>query len=90
MVRDIRFATRDYSSLTAGASTFLFVAHTAATADKLRAKARLWDNMLRGNICPLMKESLQLLAVDSGPCHVDWVIAEVSDEGHTAILITPW
>ena len=88
MVRDICFATRDYSSLTAGASTFLFVAHTAATADKLRAKARLWDNMLRGNVHPSIVESSQLLAIGIGPCHFIWVTAEAAAEGLTTLLVT--
>ena len=53
MVREIRFATSKYTSLTAGVSTFLFVDQTAAVAKKLRSKSRLWDNALMGKRSPL-------------------------------------
>ena len=64
MVREVRFATRDYASLTAVLSAFLFVPHTAVADEKLRAEARIWYNDLRGNICPSMAESSQILDID--------------------------
>ena len=61
---------RDYALLMAGSSAFLFVSHTVA-AEKMWAKAHLWENALRGNVQLSMAKYLQLLAVNSGPCHVD-------------------
>ena len=52
MFREVRFVTRDCVSLIAGARTFLFVAHTAASAEKLRTKERPRDNTLRRNVHP--------------------------------------
>ena len=54
MFSEVRFKMQDYTSLTAGARAFLFVAQTSAAAEKLRSKARLCDNTLRVNITPSM------------------------------------
>ena len=64
MVREASFARQDYTSLTAGIIAFLFDVHTEAAAKKLRTKARIWDNVLRGNIFISMSESSQLLEMD--------------------------
>ena len=52
MVRGVRFSTRYYASMVAGASAFLFSAHTLVAAKKLQDKSSLWDDALRGNVCP--------------------------------------
>ena len=53
IVREFRFGTRDYDSLGTGASKFLFFAHMAAAAEKLRVKAHFKDNSLRENVRPM-------------------------------------
>ena len=66
MVSEVRFATRGYA--------FLFIAHMLVAAKNLQAKARIWYKTLRGSVCPSMAEHSQLLSIDIGPYHVDWVI----------------
>ena len=81
--------TRDYSYLTAGARALLFVDHTSAAVDeKLRSKARLWENVLRENVHTSMVDSYKLLEIDSLPRHINWVTAEVAAERLIAILST--
>ena len=88
MVREVRFITRYYASLSSGSSAFIFVAHTVAEAENLRAKARLWYNVLRGVFCPSMADSSQLLVVYSGLRHIGWVTAEEVAEGLASLLAT--
>ena len=42
--------------------------------------------MLRGKFPPSMEESSQILEINSGLRHADWVTAETSAEGLTALL----
>ena len=74
----------------AGASAFLFVAHTSAVAWEIRAKYRIWDNVLQDNVRLLMADSLQLLDVDSGPRHIYCIMEEVVSEYLIALLATLW
>ena len=69
-----------------GASAFLFVAHTAAAAEKLRSKSRLWYNTLRGKVCPSMADSSQRLVVDIGLRHVNWITSEALVRGLVSLL----
>ena len=40
MVREVDFVSRDYASLTEGASAFLFVTHTTVTAKKTASQGK--------------------------------------------------
>ena len=87
-VRKVRFVMRNYAYMMAGDIAFLFVSHTSAVAEKLHVKVGLWDKVLRVNVCLSMAESSKLLAIDSGPCHVHWVMLEAASEGLSVLLTT--
>ena len=71
-------------------STLLFVSHTAAAAEKLRSKSRLWENSLRVNIFPSMEESSYLIVIGIGPRHINWVTEEAAAKGLANLLSTLW
>ena len=50
MIWELRFASRDINYLMDRISTFQIFAKTAAAAEKLRNKARLWEKSLAVNI----------------------------------------
>ena len=80
----------DFAYLIEGAIAFLFVDHKSSSYEKLRAKERLWDNALRGNVLSSMSESSQILEIDSGLRHIDWVTTEALAKGLTDLLETLW
>ena len=90
MAREVCFTTRNYESLTKGAIYFLFIALTAALAEKMKTKACLWENALQGNVWPYMAESSQLLAINIVTLQVDWVMTEQSSEVLAELLNTLW
>ena len=90
MVREVCFATQNYTSLEVGATYFLFVDHTDDAENKLQFKVHWWDNALLVNMQPSMAESSQLLYIDSDPCHMDCLMPEAELEGLEVLIASLW
>ena len=63
MDKYFHFSTHNYGRLTARPRDFLFVTQTAAAAENLREKARLWDKYLSGKIRHSVEDSLHMLSM---------------------------
>ena len=71
MVKDIRFATCNYGSLTAGLSDFHFVARMVVAVEKLHNRAILWYKALMVNILPYTMQNIHMLSSEGLLYHVN-------------------
>ena len=88
--RVVCFSTRKYAFLETGARALIFVSHTIIAAEKLLSKVGLWDNSLCGNVHPSVYELYQLISIDKGPRHVEWVTVVADSKVLAALLSMLW